>query len=221
MTTRTDIGDAISQPRSTPAFFYFDLGNVLLNFDHHRAARQMAEVAGVDAGDIWRIVFESDLETRFETGVISASDFYKEFCRATNTEPDYQSLLTAASAIFEVNASIVPVVGYLCAAGYRMGVLSNTNEAHWEYVFDGRYPFLRLYFQVFALSYQLGAMKPDAHIYTAAAELAGVEPPEIFFVDDRPDNVTAACRAGYDAILFETASQTARELRRRGVRTNY
>ena len=30
-----------------PAFFYFDLGNVLLDFDHRRAAQHMAAVAQV------------------------------------------------------------------------------------------------------------------------------------------------------------------------------
>ena len=46
----------------TPRFLYFDLDNVLLKFDHHLAARQMAEVAGLTEDRVWDLVFGSDLE---------------------------------------------------------------------------------------------------------------------------------------------------------------
>ena len=40
-------------PPRTPRFLYFDLGNVLLHFDHVLAARQMAAIAGVAHERIW------------------------------------------------------------------------------------------------------------------------------------------------------------------------
>jgi HAD superfamily hydrolase (TIGR01509 family) len=64
-------------------------------------------------------------------------------------------------------------------------------------------------------------MKPAPEIYAAAAAMAAVAPEEIFYTDDRPDNVAGAIAAGYDAVLFQDVRQLARELRRRGVQWNY
>jgi HAD superfamily hydrolase (TIGR01509 family) len=75
-------------------------------------------------------------------------------------------------------------------------------------------------FPVHALSFRLGAMKPDRLAFERAAELAGVSPHEIFFTDDRAENVAAAREVGYDAVLFESVSQLNEALRQRGVRIN-
>jgi len=75
-------------------------------------------------------------------------------------------------------------------------------------------------FPVHALSYRLRAMKPEPAAYAGAARLAGVQPKQIFFTDDRPDNVAAARAAGWDAVQFESACQLNEELRQRGVALN-
>ena len=60
-------------------------------------------------------------------------------------------------------------------------------------------------------------MKPDRAIYEIAAERAGASPSEVFFVDDRAENVVGAKAAGLDAVLFTDAEQLAADLRQRGV----
>jgi putative hydrolase of the HAD superfamily len=204
-----------------PRFIYFDLGNVILHFDHRRSARQMAAVAGLTEEAVWRTVFESTLEADSESGRITAREFWSRFCQATRTQPDYDALILAAADMFELNAPIVPIVAHLHAAQYPLGILSNTNDIHWQFISQGRYAVLRYFFQVTALSFQVGVMKPDPRIYQEAAKLAKTPPEAIFFTDDRPENVEAACQAGYDAVRFEGAGQLAAELRRRGVRWNY
>ena len=77
----------------------------------------------------------------------------------------------------------------LWAAGYRLGILSNTCEAHWEYVSDGRYMVVRDLFELRVLSYEERCSKPEVAIYEVAARRAGTDPERIFFVDDRPENV--------------------------------
>lgn len=183
-------------------FLYFDLGNVLLHFDHRQAARQMAEVAGISADEAWRIVFAGGLEIEYERGALDCRAFHAEFCRQSKSQPDFARLKQAAAAIFQPNHEVIDLVRELQAAGHRLGVLSNTCAAHWEYCTDGRYAFLNEYFEVYALSYELKSMKPEPEIYHRAADLAGVAPAEIFFVDDREENVSAAREVGMDAVLY-------------------
>ena len=64
-------------------------------------------------------------------------------------------------------------------------------------------------------------MKPEPAIYEAAIKQAGVPASEIFFCDDRPDNVAGALVPGLVAVQFHTAKQLAEELYRRGMKMNY
>jgi putative hydrolase of the HAD superfamily len=203
-----------------PKFLYFDMGNVLLFFSHERMAAQMAKVAGISQEQARKIVFESDLNDRFEHGTISPQQFYDEFCTAAGSRPDFDALLAAANDIFWINAPMVNVVGHLNAAGYRLGILSNTNEAHFAYVL-GRFSYMQTMFAVHALSCRFGSMKPQHKVYLEAARLAGVEPGEVFFTDDRPENVAGARAAGFDAVEFVNSTQLTRELLARGVTANF
>jgi putative hydrolase of the HAD superfamily len=203
-----------------PKFFYFDLGNVLLLFDHRRAASQMAAVAEVSAESVWEAVFESDLEWRFEAGELNHVDFYEQFCAAIGSRPNMDCLHLAAADIFSVNEPLVPIVSALERAGHRLGILSNTNIVHWNFVSDGRFRVVCDFFKTFALSFKIGAMKPHASIYRAAIKMAQVPPEQIFFIDDRPENVAGARMCGMDAVLFTTAEKLVSDLQDRGVRVS-
>jgi glucose-1-phosphatase len=205
-----------SLAKAAPRFIYFDLGNVLLNFDHHRSARQMAEVAGIPEQLVWDVVFEGDLLIEYECGAVTTREFYEAFLARTQSRADYSALLLAASDIFELNESIVPLLAELRDRGHRLGILSNTNEAHWNFVADGRFPLIHDFFELYALSYEMGSMKPDLAAYKIAAELAGVAPAEIFFTDDRLENVEAARQAAFDAVQFVGVEALREELRSRG-----
>ncbi len=129
-------------------FLYFDLGMVLLNFSVERMCRQMAEVAGITPTQVSQIIFDGDLQQRYERGEISSREFYEALLPPAGACPDYDRLASAASDIFELNGSIVPVVAQLRQAGYRLGILSNTCENHWQHCFR-RFRLLGETFSVF------------------------------------------------------------------------
>jgi len=97
-----------------------------------------------------------------------------------------------------------------------LGILSNTCEAHWNFAMK-RFPVLRQFLPVCVTSFEVKSMKPDAGIYKVAVEKAGVLPNEIFFTDDKPENIEAAQAAGFDAVQFSTANELLRDLSKRGV----
>jgi len=200
-----------------PKFLYFDLGNVLLFFDHRRAARQMAAAAGVPAELVWEVVFASGLEHRYEAGEVSTTEFFEIFCRETNSRPDYQSLAAAAGDIFEPNSPVIDLLARLSAAGRRVGLLSNTCELHWNHFASGCYPPIPEAFHSVVLSFRAKAMKPEARIYAHAAELAGVAPSEIFFVDDVAGHVASVRDFGFDAVQYTTPEALVAELATRGL----
>lgn len=205
----------------TPEFLYFDLGNVLLTFDQQVACRQVAALTGLTEPQVSHALFDSGLQDRYERGELTSREFYDAFCTATGVRPDDAAFHHAHSDMFALNIRIVPVVAHLWAAGYRLGILSNTCDAHWEYIADGRFKAVREFFPVRALSYELHCSKPEPAIYQRAAEAAGVAPDRIFFVDDRPENVAGARHAGWDAVRYESPQSLAQALRARGLTFNY
>ena len=203
-----------------PRYIFFDLGNVLLTFDHAIACRQLAQVAGAETDEVHRYLFDTGLQWAYERGEFSSADFCQQFRDRFETEADDQTLMWAGSEMFELNTAAVPILALLSAAGHRLGVLSNTCEAHWLHVSRGRYRILQTYFDDYILSYEVGAMKPEPRIYEAAIETAGCAPGEIFFMDDRIDNVEGATQAGLDAVQFTSPRRLIRDLLARDVRFN-
>lgn len=205
----------------TPEFFYFDIGNVLLTFDHGRMCRQMAEVAGVSAEVVqWAILPNDDagdVQWKLESGELNEDEYYEHVCQAVGARPPREELEQAASDIFGEIPETLELVRKLAAGGRRLGLLSNTNGIHWRHFFDGGYPVLEECFEVPLASFQVGSMKPEPAIYLAAVEKAGLPAEKVFFVDDKPENVAGALECGLDAVHFTGAPQLARDLANRGV----
>lgn len=202
-------------------FLYFDLGNVLLSFCHDRMCLQLAEVAGLEAEDVRQAMIEADgalaRQMQFERGDIAAEAYYDFFCQQTGTRPDRTALEHAGSDIFEPMEPLIGLVGALAETGYRLGILSNVGSVHWKFVSSGRFPLIPEAFEVLILSYEARSVKPEPDIYRQAISRAGVPAEEIFFVDDREENVAGALEAGMDAVRFNSTAQLIDDLRSRGV----
>lgn len=203
-----------------PRCLYFDLGKVLVDFSVEQMLRQMAEASGVNSDAVNNVLFNDGLMKRYESGKISSREFFESYCEQIGSRPDYETLCRAGAEIFSLNTPMLPIVAQLRQAGYHLGILSNTCECHWQYCMR-QYRIVAEGFQAYALSYKIGALKPDAAIYQAAAELAGCRPEEMFFIDDIPGHVEGAKAVGVDAILYTSPADIAAELRQRGLEFNY
>jgi glucose-1-phosphatase len=210
----------LSYQAMQPKFFYFDLGKVLVDFSLQRMVEQIAAAATIDADSAHAAVFGSRLIHQYEVGEIGDREFFESFCSTVGRRVDYDAMTAAVCDIFSVHLPTLPLVAQMRQAGYAMGILSNTCPLHWLHCLSN-YRVVADAFSVRALSYEIGAAKPDAKIYCRAAELAGVPLEDIFFVDDIAENVHGAKAVGIDAVQFTTANKLAEDLRRRGVKFNY
>jgi glucose-1-phosphatase len=203
-----------------PKFLYFDLGKVLIDFSYEQMFQQIGAVSSITPEAAQAAVLGSGMLRDHEAGRLSDRQFYEAFCTITGRRPDFDALAAAAREIFSLNLSILPLVSQLHQAGYPMGILSNTCAMHWDYC-RSHYRIVTDAFDVTALSYRLGAVKPEPAIFHAAARLAGVRPDEIFFVDDVAEHVAGARAVGFDAVQYTATDALADQLRQRGVRFNY
>jgi putative hydrolase of the HAD superfamily len=77
------------------------------------------------------------------------------------------------------------------------GVLSNTNEAHWEHQIDAAT--VQGLCQHQFLSYRLGLLKPDREIYEAVLGILDRPADRVLFIDDNQINVDGARAVGLRA----------------------
>lgn len=105
----------------------------------------------------------------------------------------------------------LPVIQELKENGIRVGILSNIDAIAAKYVrqkghYEGYTPLL--------LSFEMGVEKPNPQAYEKMIETLNLSPHEIFFIDDRIENVEAAKKLGIVAYHFDNAAALKREMTR-------
>ncbi|MEZ0325989.1 MAG: HAD family hydrolase [Fimbriimonas sp.] len=200
--------------QSTRNVVVFDLGGVLARICH--TWEEAADVAGVPhdlspAGPTALGGFSGfDL---YQAGKISFPVYLKELALFIGCS-DEDSPKVHNSIIVEEYPGIRELVRDLRAAGFSLGCLSNTNDAHWGHLaLNGRFPVIESLDMKMA-SHIVGLNKPDPFIYRAYAAEFGLHPEQIVFFDDHPANVQAAVSEGWLAAHIVPGEDTARQMRR-------
>ena len=206
----------LTSPEQDP-FVFFDLGNVLLLFDHQIAWQQMAQLCELDPETVRDAVFRSPLQSQYERGAISSQEFYQQFCQQLEVQPDYRQLMKAASDIFRPAVEVIDVLQQLAKQGCQLGLLSNTCAAHWEWIESLKLAWIEACFQTFVLSFQVRCLKPELEMYVIAAEQTQRQSQQLLLIDDLKENVEAARNAGWDAIQFVGVEDLIEQLNKRNL----
>jgi 2-haloacid dehalogenase len=109
----------------------------------------------------------------------------------------------------------VEVFAELKATGVPCYALSNMERENWERRFE-IYDFLG-WFDGYFISGLEGVIKPDSEYFVRALERFDLQPDEVLFVDDRPENTAAAGALGIPALLFTSPEALRGELVARGL----
>ncbi len=195
----------------------FDLGRVLLDFDHLIAARTIAPHTEKTADEIFSLFFDSELTRSFEEGRVSSQEFFAQVSRTLGLRIPYGEFVPIWNQIFFYTASnrAVNAIAQRLRAKYKTAVLSNINILHYEYI-RSTFPVFSS-FDTVITSYEMKATKPSPVIYAKALEIIGAGPEETFYTDDRPELVAAAQALGFRAFVFKSVAQLEEDLKASGV----
>ena len=194
------------------------MGAVLLNFDFNKTANAITELTGIPGDVVIDRVYRDYMDSwkGMENGDVEPDSFFSTLISDFQLPLSLAQFKKAYNEIFTLKTDMLELVRQLKSGGYRLGVLSNTSQTHWDYVLE-TFPELFENFDVLCPSHLARASKPFQRIYQIAAEMAGVKPEEIFFADDLARNIQGARDAGFDAVQFIDRNQIQTELARRGV----
>lgn len=188
----------------------FDLGNVLFGFDYRIALRRIKDRIKVSPEEILKKIYENNFGLDFEKGAISARQFYKEFKTQFAIEFDYAEFVDVWCDIFYPNREVIDLVASL-EKRYRLFLISNINELHFNFLYN-RYRNVFLLFEDLILSFKIKAIKPDAAIYNALRDAAGVVFDEIIYIDDRKELIDAAQKFNMCCLQFKDCQQLIKDL---------
>jgi len=192
---------------------FFDLGNVLLFFDTLKMYRQIAEVSGLQLEEVTALV-QHHVDP-YEKGEINTQKVHEDFSRLSKKELDTHAMRRAMCDIFKPNEAVVTIAQQLKEKGLKLFILSNTCQAHFEYILEN-YPFLKL-FDGFVLSYQVGSRKPEKKIFESALSIAKCKREHCFYTDDIPEFVKAAKAVHIDAENYTTPERLKEALKKRAI----
>lgn len=195
----------------------FDLGRVLLDFDHLIAARKIARFAKKTPEEIFSLFFDSELTRSFEEGAISPLDFFSRVKDTLDLRLGYEEFVPIWNQIFfytETNRLVCALAQRL-RPRYKTAVLSNINILHFEYIKEA-FPVFPA-FDTIITSFEMKATKPNPLIYIKATQIIGVKPQQVFYTDDRPELIQAAQGLGMHAFVFKTVAQLESDLKGSGI----
>lgn len=198
--------------------FIFDLGRVLVDFDHNISAKKIAELTGKDQKWLYDLFFESEIIKSFDEGKVSPRKFYAGIKKLIGLKISYQEFVTIWSDIFSEKADVCEFAACL-KKDYRLVLMSNVNALQFEHI-SRNFPIIA-HMDALVLSYEVGAMKPAPQIYQAAIKAARTSPDRIIYTDDRPELIEGGIKAGIkSSFMFKDLNGFKADLENIGIEIN-
>ena len=195
----------------------FDIGNVLAAFRWRDYIKELGftdEAEWQPGGKAWRLAAATTknvLWREVDRGVMPLDDIITAMIA---TDPEMEDAIRLFFAdrrrlVMEYDYS-AGWISELKSRGYKVYLLSNYSEDHYEYI--------STHFKFFGLedgrviSWQEKVLKPDARIYNILLDRYGLKAEECVFLDDTSENIDGAVAVGMQGIVFKDYAQGRAEL---------
>ncbi|TCD01022.1 HAD family hydrolase [Pedobacter psychroterrae] len=195
----------------------FDYGNVIFEIDFSKAQNALLQLGIPDIETFFGHKGHNNLFSELETGAISAAEF-RNGIRLAAQNPDLkdEEIDTAWNSLLIGVPENVHDVLIEVKQKYRTFLLSNTNEIHYNYILD----YLKRAYKIenndglFEKAYYSQLMllrKPNVEIFERVIKENGLVPDETLFIDDSPQHLVGAKKAGLNTLLMDRNPKDLRQ----------
>ena len=179
----------------------FDLGNVLVKLNPEGC---IGAFKAIGMGELVDSNPQSEgmkLMSKLGVGMITTEEFCEAARKLTGTDVTNEEIIDAANKMLvEIPDEKKERLLQLKKVGYRLFLLSNTIDVHWDYCVEHLFPYQKYgvedYFEQCFLSQRMHLAKPNARIYEEVIRQANIHPDETLFIDDLKENCEAAEKLG-------------------------
>lgn len=195
----------------------FDFGNVLLDLDYPKIIQSFKKVARKNQDNIRKLVMDSKILGKFETGQLDPDRFRMGVNKILDTklgEAQFDSIWNSMlKSVTKERLNKVIKIG----ERFDTYILSNTNLTH-EIAFEqmvmdatGKSS-IRDFVKEVYFSHEVGMRKPNLDFYEFVIDDINNYPSRMLFLDDRLDNVEAAREAGMKAVQIFNPDKQLNEI---------
>jgi len=189
----------------------FDLGGVLFPISGKETLDRFQTNGLQNVSESYHQLIESELFHLFEIGKITPQEYRDGFNKMFGLNIDAKTFDECWNAmIVSYPEANNPYLEKLKSQDYNLYVLSNTNEIHVRYL-EPMSQWREGLFTKIYYSNEIHSRKPDLECFQWVINDAKISAEETVFIDDRPDNIEGARRAGLNTInllkqedLYET-----------------
>ncbi len=186
----------------------FDLGGVIMSggylpFLHHYCLKCLTP-QGKKKID--------ELEHEVNLGNITETKFYKEISKVFGVHLTPKQMHNKIVEKMQVNKQLVQFIPHIKKA--KVALFSNSIGHMAVDVLHKRGVPVRKTFDKLFISSAIHYAKPDAKAYHYVIRKLKIKPSEAIMVDDRKENIDGAKQIGMQGIIFKTAAQFKRELKK-------
>ena len=170
---------------------------------------------GLPRGSMARTAFHATLLTDAITGAVTDAEWRRRIAArlGTQTEPAAAAVAAWSVSAGEVDTGTLEVLQATRSAA-ALGLVSNATTRLADDLsrlgISGAFDFI-------VNSSTVGCAKPSTCFYEHALRRSGCTREEVFFVDDRPENVAGAVAFGFHGHLYRDAKSLEQALRHAGV----
>lgn len=194
----------------------FDYGGVIINIDYQATIDAFNQLGTIEFEELYSQASQSNLFNQIETGQISGQYFINQILDYLPPGTSPNRVVSAWNQMIQdVPVERVELLLRLKKEGYKIILLSNTNEIHielanrrWalasnqspEEIFDSVY-----------YSHEVKMRKPNSEIFEFVCSEHQLKPSEVLFIDDSIQHIQGAKSIGINAIHL-TGNQTIQDL---------
>ncbi len=179
----------------------FDFGGVVIDIDEQLTINEFAKLGVEDISMVNNPEF-IEIVSKFEKGIFTPDIFRNKLRDYLDLSATDQEIDDAWNALlFDIPQERLAVIEKV-KKNYNIFLLSNSNEIHYDlYLRDlqlrfGYNEFAELFHQAY-FSFDLHLSKPNSEIYEFVMYQEGLNPEETLFIDDKPENIEAAKKLGF------------------------
>ena len=186
----------------------FDFGGVLIDINYQSTINAFKDLGIVDFEALYSQAEQQDIFNKFETGKISSQYFINQLLDKIGKGFSPNVVVKAWNEMLgAIHQDNILAVEKLKSFGYKIFLLSNTNDIHIEVAFN-RWDKLPLtppheLFNNIFLSQELGMRKPDDEIFQFVLDEISAKPEEVLFIDDSMQHIETAQKMGFQTHLLE------------------
>lgn len=188
----------------------FDLGGVLIDVDYHKTIDAFAQLGVQNPSNLYNQFGQNQLFDQYEKGEVSSKFFLEKLKTLTKIDTIESDIVIAWNAMIgDFPTKKLDFIAELSQHNPCF-LLSNTNEIHLKKAIENLQKtafkniddlFIKCYY-----SHIIGKRKPEVETFKWVVNQMGLEANKVLFIDDSPQHIEGAKKAGLQVIYYKEDS---------------